>query len=35
MLERILAGRPAWIVTHPYPVDLAELFGVVRPLLRP
>jgi hypothetical protein len=34
LLERILAGRPAWIVTHPYPVDLAALFDAVRPVLR-
>jgi len=34
LLATILAGRPAWIVTHPYPVDLAELFDAVRPVLR-
>ena len=34
LLERILAGRPAWVVTHPYPVDLAVLFESVRPVLR-
>lgn len=35
LLERILAGRPAFVVTHPYPVDLAELFEAVRPVLVP
>jgi hypothetical protein len=34
LLARILEGRPAWIVTHPYPVDLAALFEAVRPVLR-
>ena len=34
LLEGILAGRPAWVVTHPYPVDLAALFESVRPVLR-
>ena len=34
LLGAVLAGRPAWIVTHPYPVDLAELFDAVRPVLR-
>ncbi len=35
LLRRILAGRPAWIVTHPYPVDLGALLDIVRPVLRP
>lgn len=34
LLVQILARRPAWIVTHPYPVDLAALFAAVRPVLR-
>ncbi|MEX1171239.1 MAG: hypothetical protein WEG56_01385 [Chloroflexota bacterium] len=34
LLLRILAGRPAYIVTHPYPVDLAELFEAIRPVVR-
>ena len=34
LLETILAGRPAWVVTHAYPVDLAGLFESVRPVLR-
>lgn len=34
LLERILAGRPSWVVSHPYPVDLAALFDAVRPVLR-
>jgi hypothetical protein len=34
LLARILEGRPAWIVAHPYPVDLAGLFAAVRPVLR-
>jgi hypothetical protein len=34
LLAAVLTGRPAWIVTHPYPVDLAELFEAVRPVLR-
>jgi hypothetical protein len=33
LLAAVLAGRPAWVVTHPYPVDLAELFEAVRPVL--
>jgi hypothetical protein len=35
LLERTLAGRPAWRVTHPYPVDLAALFEAVRPVIAP
>jgi hypothetical protein len=34
LLESILDGRPSWVVTHPYPVDLAALFEAVRPVLR-
>jgi hypothetical protein len=34
LLAQILVGRPSWVVTHPYPVDLAALFDAVRPLLR-
>lgn len=33
-LLRILAGRPAHVVTHPYPVDLEALLDAVRPVLR-
>lgn len=35
LLDRIFAGRPAYLVTHPYPVDLAELFASVRPVIAP
>ena len=35
LLDRIFAGRPAYLVTHPYPVDLAALFESVRPVLAP
>jgi hypothetical protein len=35
LLERTLAGRPAFTVTHPYPVDLAALLEAVRPVLVP
>ena len=35
LLDRIFAGHPAYIVTHPYPVDLAALFESVRPVLAP
>jgi hypothetical protein len=34
LLAAVLANRPTWIVTHPYPVDLAALFEAVRPVLR-
>jgi hypothetical protein len=33
LLERCLAGRPAHVVTHPYPVDIRALFDAVRPLI--
>lgn len=33
LLERVLAGRPAHLVTHPYPVDLQGLLDAVRPAL--
>jgi hypothetical protein len=33
LLERCLAGRPAYVVTHPYPVDIRALFDAVRPLI--
>ncbi len=33
LLERILEGRPAHLVTHPYPVVLATLLDAVRPVL--
>lgn len=33
-LLQILAGRPAHVVTHPYPVDLKALLDAVRPVLR-
>jgi hypothetical protein len=35
LLDRIFAGRPAYLVTHPYPVDLAALLDSVRPVLAP
>ncbi len=35
LLERIFAGRPAFQVTHPYPVDLRAMFDAVRPVLGP
>jgi hypothetical protein len=35
LLGRALADRPAYLVTHPYPVDLAALFDAVRPVLSP
>jgi hypothetical protein len=35
LLDRILADHPAYLVTHPYPVDLAALFDTVRPVLVP
>ncbi len=34
LLDRSLAGRPAFAVTHPYPVDLTALFDAVRPVIR-
>lgn len=33
LLDETLAGRPAYTVAHPYPVDLAALFAAMRPLL--
>lgn len=35
LLERILAGRVACVVTHPYPVDIRALFETVRPAISP
>jgi hypothetical protein len=35
LLDRILGDHPAYLVTHPYPVDLAALFDTVRPVLVP
>jgi hypothetical protein len=35
LLELIFAGRPACIVTHPYPVDIHALFEAVRPAIAP
>jgi hypothetical protein len=32
LLERVLAGKTAYAVDHPYPVDLAALFDVMAPL---
>jgi hypothetical protein len=32
LLEQVLAGKPAYAVDHPYPVDLAALFDVMAPL---
>jgi hypothetical protein len=34
LLERFLAGVPAWVVEHPYPVDLAALHDAMAPLCR-
>ena len=33
-LLKLLADRPAHVVTHPYPVDLRALLDAVRPVLR-
>ncbi|MCZ7539846.1 MAG: hypothetical protein M5U29_08050 [Anaerolineae bacterium] len=33
LLEQVLAGKPAYVVAHPYPVDLAALFEAMRPLI--
>jgi hypothetical protein len=33
LLERCLHGRPAHVLTHPYPVDLRALFDAVRTLI--
>jgi len=33
LLHAIFAGRPACVVTHPYPVDIHELFEAVRPAI--
>jgi hypothetical protein len=35
LLDRFLAGVPAWVVEHPYPVDLAALHDAMAPLCRP
>lgn len=32
-LRRVLAGKDAYIVYHPYPVSIPDLFDAVRPLL--
>lgn len=32
LLEQVMAGRPAYAVDHPYPVELAALFDVMAPL---
>jgi hypothetical protein len=32
LLERVFARKVAYAVDHPYPADLRELFGVMRPL---
>jgi hypothetical protein len=32
LLEQVMAGKPAYAVDHPYPVDLAALFDVMAPL---
>jgi hypothetical protein len=34
LLGRVLAGRPAYVVTHPYPVEIPRLFEAVEPYLR-
>jgi len=33
LLDRTFAGHRAFVVTHPYPVDLAGLLEAVRPVL--
>ena len=33
LLQDIFAGRPACLVTHPYPVDIHALFEAVRPAI--
>ena len=33
LLQTIFAGRPACVVTHPYPVDIHSLFEAVRPAI--
>lgn len=35
LLDTVFAGRPAYLVTHPYPADLAALLEAVRPILAP
>ncbi len=35
LLGTALAGRPAWVVDHPYPVDLGALHDAMAPLCRP
>ncbi|MDQ1695882.1 MAG: hypothetical protein QOJ03_1235, partial [Frankiaceae bacterium] len=32
LLDAALAGAPAWLVSHPYPVDLAALAAAVEQL---
>jgi hypothetical protein len=32
LLDRVFAGKPAFAVDHPYPVDLGRLFEVMDPL---
>jgi hypothetical protein len=32
LLEQVMAGKPAYAIDHPYPVDLAALFDVMAPL---
>jgi hypothetical protein len=34
LLERFLTGVPAWVVEHPYPVDLGALHDAMAPLCR-
>ena len=33
LLERVFSGRPACLVTHPYPVDIHALLEAVRPAI--
>ncbi len=33
LLDEALVGKPAFVVAHPYPVDLQALFAAMRPLL--
>jgi hypothetical protein len=33
LLNEALTAKPAFVVAHPYPVDLEALFGAMRPLL--
>lgn len=32
-LQKVLAGKEAYIVAHPYPVSISDLFGAIKPFL--